>query len=65
MVHCQRLHQVDSTEASLGLVLFIANQLDDRRRCGAIKSHIARYWERFDICCKKGAVTQGILTSLK
>jgi len=31
MVHCQRLHQEDSTEVSLGLILFIASELDDRR----------------------------------
>lgn len=65
MVHCQRLHQVDSTEVSLGLIPLIANELDDRRDCDAIKSHIACYWERLHISSKKGLVFQGMLTILK
>lgn len=58
MVHCQRLHQVDSTEVSLGLTLFIANELDDRRDCGVIKSYIGHYLERFHISLRKAPVYQ-------
>lgn len=35
MVHSQRLHQVDSAEVSLGLILLVANELSNRRGCRA------------------------------
>lgn len=50
MIQCQRLHQVGSTEDSLGLIPFIENELDDRRDCGAIKLHI--------VCSRKGLMFQ-------
>lgn len=65
MVHCQRLYQVDSTEVSLGLILFIANELDDRRDCGAIKSHTACHGERFHVCCRKRLVFQNSKTKMQ
>lgn len=47
MVHCQRLHQVGSTEVSLGLVPFIASEPEG---VVVIKLHI--------VCSRKGLVFQ-------
>lgn len=47
MVRCQRLHQVGSTEVSLGLVLFIASEPEG---IVVIKLHV--------VCSRKGLVFQ-------